>query len=112
MKKLTVTCLVSLCTIVAISQSPQKKVAAVRTRLPITIDGILNEDAWKQAPLITDLVEQRPNFGRSENPDTKSAFYLLYDDDAVYFGGILQERTKDSIAMQLAGRDEIVHGRK
>lgn len=89
------------------AQSPRKQVAAVRTNLPITLDGFLREDAWKQSPMISDFVEMRPSFGRTEDPATRTEVYLLYDDEAVYFGGINRERTKDSIATQLAGRDEV-----
>ena len=92
----------------AIAQTPQKKVAAIRTSLPITLDGILNEEAWKKASLISDFVEQRPNFGRAENPANKSEVYLLYDDEAVYFGGILHERTKDSIAVKSSKKKKLV----
>lgn len=100
-------CLLFCMSVYAHAQTPKKTTPAVRTTLPITLDGILNEDAWKQAPLIKDLVEMRPTFGQPENPDTKSELYLLYDNDAIYFGGILHERTRDSISMQLAGRDEV-----
>lgn len=107
MKQLLPACLALLCAYTSFCQTQQKTVAAVRTSLPIVLDGILSEEAWKQAPRINDFVEMRPSFGDKENPDTKTEVYLLYDDQAVYFGGILQERTRDSIAMQLAGRDEI-----
>jgi hypothetical protein len=90
----------------AFSQTAQKHVAAIRTSLPIKIDGDINEEAWKAAPLITDLVEMRPNFGKQENEKSKTEVYLLYDDNAVYFGGILHETGKDSISTQLGGRDQ------
>src|SRR5687767_13949198 len=80
---------------------------AVRVSIPVKIDGVLNEEAWKQAPLITGLIEQRPNPGKPEDPGNKSELYLTYDNEAVYFGGILHERSKDSISKQLGGRDNI-----
>ncbi len=78
---------------------------ALRTKLPVKIDGLINEEAWKQAPLITGLIEQRPTPGRPEDAGNKSELYLLYDNEAVYFGGILFENNKDSISQQLGGRD-------
>ncbi len=80
---------------------------AVRTSLQVKIDGVISEDAWKQAPLVTGLVEQRPSPGRLEGPRNKSELYLIYDNEAVYFGGMLYENSKDSIAQQLGGRDNI-----
>lgn len=91
----------------AIGQEKQIQVKAVRISSPIKIDGSINEEAWKQAPLITNLVEMRPNFGKAENEKNKTEVYLLYDDEAVYFGGFLYENNTDSISTQLSGRDGI-----
>ncbi len=84
-----------------------KQVKAARRLLPVKIDGQLQEEAWKDAAHITDMVEMRPSFGRREMPANKSDFYILYDNDAIYFGGICRETTRDSISSQLLGRDEI-----
>lgn len=88
------------------AQSPApKKLPAIRTNQPIKIDGVLNDSAWKNAPVMTDLIEFRPKVGAVENPDTKTVSYLLYDDEGIYFGGFCYERTRDSIATELVGRD-------
>jgi hypothetical protein len=92
---------------VSFAQITPKQTPATRTPLPVKIDGLLNEEAWKQAPLITGMVEMRPTPGRAENEKNKTEVYLLYDDNAVYFGGILHENNKDSISTQLSGRDGI-----
>lgn len=84
-----------------------KQIPAVRTALPVVLDGVPNEDAWKQSPVISDLIEMRPTFGRTEDPVSKSRMFLLYDNDFVYFAGYNLERTRDSVATQLAGRDEV-----
>jgi hypothetical protein len=88
------------------AQTPPQ-INAVRTNLPIKIDGDPSEEAWKLAPLITGLVEQRPTPGRSEIASNKTELWLLYDNDAVYFAGFLHEGSKDSISTQLGGRDNI-----
>ncbi|MBN8863426.1 MAG: carbohydrate binding family 9 domain-containing protein [Sphingobacteriales bacterium] len=80
---------------------------AVRTNLPITLDGKLDEAAWKEAPVISGFTEMRPHFGRTEQFANRTEVYLLYDDDAVYFAGFNHESTRDSIATQLVGRDEV-----
>src|SRR5258708_4782512 len=91
----------------AFAQDPPKQTPAIRTSLAIKIDGVIDEAAWKQAPLITGLVEMRPTPGRAEDEKNKTEVYLLYDDNAVYFGGRLYEHDKDSISTQLSGRDGI-----
>lgn len=88
------------------SQDTLKQLQAIRTTLPVKIDGILTDEAWKQAPLITGLIEMRPTFGKTEDAGSKSELYLLYDDDAIYFGGIMYDH-KDSISTQLVGRDAV-----
>jgi len=88
------------------SQAPAyKHLEAKRVTQPIKIDGLINDEAWKSAPSMTNLVEFRPRVGALENPETKTVSYLLYDDKGIYFGGFCYERTKDSIATELAGRD-------
>ncbi len=90
-----------------LAQTTSRKVAAVRTSLPIKLDGEINEEAWKTAALITDLVEMRPTFGQIEDKRNRSELYLLYNDNAIYFGGILHEASRDSISSELAGRDAV-----
>ena len=82
-----------------------KQLPAVRTSKPIKIDGLLNDEAWKDAPVMTNLVEFRPKQGTVEAPENRTVAYLLYNDEGIYFGGYCYERTKDSIATELAGRD-------
>src|SRR5215213_1845559 len=113
MKNIGILCLLLWCSFTGFAQTSikqmpagAKQTPATRTILPIKIDGNLNDEAWKTAPLITDFVEQRPTFGRRENESTKTQVYILYDDNAVYFGGLLRE-PKDSISTELSGRDNI-----
>ena len=97
--------LLLLCSI-ANAQSPKPlELPAKRTSKPVKIDGLINEEAWKDAALMTDLVEFRPTVGRKEEAANKTVAYLMYSDDGIYFGGYCYERTKDSIATELAGRD-------
>jgi hypothetical protein len=88
------------------AQSPApKELPAKRTVKTVKIDGLINEEAWKDAAAMTNLIEFRPKVGAVEAPETKTIAYLMYDDEGIYFGGYCYERTKDSIATELAGRD-------
>lgn len=94
------------CCLFATAQTPApKQLAAQRTTKPVKIDGLINDSAWRDAAVMTDLVEFRPTVGALEKPETKTIAYLMYSDEGIYFGGYCYERTKDSIATELAGRD-------
>lgn len=89
---------------IAYTQDTLKRVNAVRSNEAIKLDGVPDDAAWKTAPLISGFIEMRPNFGKPEDPATRTEVYLLYDDHAIYFGGTLYEQ-KENIATQLVGRD-------
>ena len=107
MKKLCLFCSLLIVLLELNAQNPQRHVAAIRTNSPIKIDGDITEEAWKKGAFITNLVEMRPSFGTIENTSNKTELYILYDDNAIYFGGILYEAKPDSISTELAGRDAI-----
>ena len=90
----------------SIAQSPvPRQLPAQRTTQPVKIDGLLNEAAWKDAAIMTDLVEFRPKVGAKEAQTNRTETYLMYDNEGIYFGGYCHESTKDSIAAELSGRD-------
>jgi hypothetical protein len=77
---------------------------AKRTTSVVKIDGIPNDEAWKDAAVMTDMVYFRPKAGAKEDPANKTIAYLMYNDEGIYFGGFCYERTKDSIATELTGK--------
>jgi hypothetical protein len=83
----------------------RKELPAKRTTQKVKIDGLINEAAWKDAAMMSDLTEFRPKMGAKESFENRSETWLMYDNEGIYFGGYLHERTKDSIATELAGRD-------
>lgn len=87
------------------AKAAPRLLTAQRTSASIQIDGLLNDTAWKTAPVATDFVEFRPAVGVKEAAETKTVSYLLYSDEGIYFAGFCYERSKDSIAMELKGRD-------
>jgi len=86
------------------AKSP-RQIVAKRTTQKVKIDGLLNDSAWADASIATGFVEFRPKVGALENEQNKTVTYLMYDDEGFYFGGFCYERTKDSIATELKGRD-------
>ena len=83
----------------------RKELQAKRTTQSVKIDGLITDAAWKDAALMTDLVEFRPKMGAIEAHDVRTETYLMYNDEGIFFGGYCYERTKDSIAKELSGRD-------
>ena len=83
--------------LLSFSAHAQKTLQAVRTTAKITIDGEIKEEAWKTAPLATNLIEWRPAPGIPEAEKTKTEVWLLYDDEAIYIAGFCHEQ-KDSIS--------------
>ena len=83
----------------------RKKLPAVFTTASIKIDGNLDEEAWKNAPIATGFVELRPTPGRPE--DNRTEIRILYDNKAIYVAGYLHEKSVDSISRELVGRDRI-----
>ncbi|MEO6583079.1 MAG: DUF5916 domain-containing protein, partial [Ferruginibacter sp.] len=48
----------------------------------------------------------RPNFGESEESNSLTEVKIMYDDEAIYFGGFNHEQNKSSISTELVGRDK------
>jgi hypothetical protein len=92
-------------TTTATAKTPPKELPAKRTTKPVKIDGLIDDEAWKDAAILTNFVEFRPKVGALEAPENKTVAYLMYNDEGIFFGGYCYERTKDSIATELAGRD-------
>ncbi len=92
----------------AFTQTPViKELPAARTVETIKIDGFLNEEAWKTAPVAKDFIEMRPVFGNPENENSKTEVYILYDNNSVYIAGYCHETSTDSISKELVGRDRV-----
>ena len=84
-----------------------RQMRAIKTDATFKIDGDISEEAWKKCPPITNLIEFRPDPGAGESYENRSEFYLLYDDNYIYFAGYCHERTADSVSRELVGRDRI-----
>ncbi len=83
----------------------QRQVQIKRTSAAFTIDGQLSEAQWKEAPLADKFVELRPTPFKPEDAGNATEIYFLYSNEGVYIGGYCHERSKDSIASELIGRD-------
>ncbi|MGH7508928.1 MAG: DUF5916 domain-containing protein [Gemmatimonadales bacterium] len=89
------------------SGDPEKSaVLASRAGGAIELDGTLSEAAWSAGSAVTDFTQREPDEGAPATERTEVR--VLYDDDALYVGARLYDRSPDSIMAQLARRDRVV----
>lgn len=99
------TLLLLLASVSAAAQSEKKKLAVKKITTAIKLDGEITEPEWKQAEAATKFIALRPAPFVPESPDNFTEVYFLYNNDGIYIGGYLHEKSKDSIASELIGRD-------
>lgn len=73
-----------------------KSFRIVRASTPPTIDGQLDDDVWSEAAVVDDFHQSQPIEGAE--PTEHTTVYVLYDDDAIYVGGRMLDRTPDQIS--------------
>jgi hypothetical protein len=78
-------------------------VAAVRITEKITLDGKLDEPAWRLAPAAKDFIQLRPNNGAPAREQTEVR--VLYDDDNLYVGVIAFDSDPAHVTLKSLQRD-------
>jgi Domain of unknown function (DUF5916)/Carbohydrate family 9 binding domain-like len=106
MQKLTFTllCFVFIAQNVFAQLAEKRIIPATRTTGKITIDGILDEPEWKNAPAATDFVFSWPTPGKKATQKTVAR--IVYDDFALYVSAYCYDTKADSIAKVLNKRDD------
>jgi hypothetical protein len=77
---------------------------AVRTTMPVTVDGRLDEPAWRLAPVASGFLQRDPDQGEPATEPTE--LRILFDDRALYVGVRLHDDEPSRIVRQLSRRDE------
>ncbi|NEM96126.1 DUF5916 domain-containing protein [Pontibacter burrus] len=85
--------------------APRKELTAQRVTTAPKIDGVLDEPEWQQAQIATDFIQNRPNPGPKERFPTQVK--IMYDDEAIYVGAVMQDAAPDSIFKSLSQRDDL-----
>src|SRR5881296_1740470 len=83
----------------------QLDVRVPRIETTVHIDGVLDEDVWKQAALLTGFSEYRPVDSRPAEDSTQ--VLVFYSSDAIYFGICAFEKHGNVVRATLADRDKI-----
>ncbi len=68
------------------------------------IDGVLNDDAWKDVKVISDFKQFFPYYDNAASQKTEVK--MVYDNTAIYVSAMLYDTSPDSIAHQLGNRDD------
>ncbi|MGB1042773.1 MAG: DUF5916 domain-containing protein [Tenacibaculum sp.] len=85
----------------------RKKINATRVTTPPRIDGIIDEDAWTNAPTAKNFVMMRPTNGEAEKDTHKTTVKLVYDDNAVYISAVMNDPEPSKIPKEFVNRDNI-----
>ena len=97
--------LISLFSVSSILGQEKKTLQIERTDTPIKIDGILDDDGWKNAMEAKDFTQFRPAMGIKETQGEHTIVKMTYDNDAIYISAYLYDDPK-LIMNQMNGRDE------
>jgi hypothetical protein len=81
----------------------QKRLHATRTGVPPTIDGRLDDSAWKTITPDTRFTQNFPDEGKA--PSQRTELYVLYDDRALYIGVRAWDTNAPGIVQRLTRRD-------
>ena len=75
----------------AAAQTPAatKTLRAHRITAPVRVDGVLDDEAWRQADAIDDFVQQDPHV--NEPASERTEVRVLVDREAVYFGFVCHD---------------------
>jgi len=71
------------------------------------IDGILDDDAWKNAAIATDFSERQPVNGRPIPDSLRTEVKIIYNDLGIYFGATMFDPNPHLIPRELTERDQI-----
>jgi hypothetical protein len=85
-------------------RKPAHVLHAVRTEEKIAIDGVLNDDAWKQVPIELDFTQRDPIEGVA--PSERTEIQVAYDDSSLYVGVRMHDNEPKRIVRQLSRRDD------
>ena len=83
----------------------RKRIKTTRITKPPKIDGILSDDAWKNAEICKDFVILRPDNGKPAPKEYQTEVRVVYDDTAIYIAAMMLDPDPKGIPMEFATRD-------
>ncbi|MFY8097272.1 MAG: DUF5916 domain-containing protein [Flavobacterium sp.] len=83
----------------------KKKLQARRLSSSIKLDGKLDEEVWKTAPIANHFFGFEPDNGKIEPDTLKTEVKILYDDHALYIAATLYDSQPNKILKEITERD-------
>ena len=83
-------------------EGPAAKASVTSSSVPITLDGLLNEPAWRDAPVLK-LTQQAPKPGQPTPYETQVR--VIVTSDRIYFGFTCKDPDPRRIAIHTMRRD-------
>ena len=71
----------------------------------ITIDGKINEEIWKTAPVASDFIMFEPDNGKPISQGKRTEAKVLYDNNALYISALLYDDEPTKISKEVTNRD-------
>ena len=99
------TLLLSILLSTLISYAQKKVLQTQRSNENILIDGKLDENSWKNAPIASDFVMFEPDNGKPIPEEKKTEIKILYNNDAIYIGALMRDDEPNKILKEISQRD-------
>ena len=87
------------------TQKNKKTVTTQRVAIAPTIDGDLDDLAWKDAQIATNFVMLKPTMGVKTPQELRTDVKVVYDDRAIYIAAYLFDDKPNEIPMEFTTRD-------
>ncbi|WP_196849904.1 DUF5916 domain-containing protein [Flavobacterium sp. CG_9.10] len=71
----------------------------------INIDGKIDENIWKSAPIATDFIMFQPDNGKPIPENKRTEIKVLYDNDAIYVAALMYDNEPKKILKEITQRD-------
>lgn len=86
------------------AQDSLKTIKALRITTSPRIDGLLDDEVWKNAQPVSEFIQNQPMEGNPVSQRTEVK--IVYDDYAIYVGAMMYDTAPDSILHELGTRDD------
>ena len=87
--------------------SDKKKYNTERVQITPKIDGVLNDNTWKNLDIANEFTQIKPNNGNLERYNQRTEVKMCYDAKNIYFGIMMYDNSPDSILRELTKRDNL-----
>lgn len=88
-----------------LSNAQRKSLLAISVAENITVDGKLEEEIWKTAPIGSDFIMFAPDNGKFADESKKTNVQVVYNNDAIYIAATMYDSEPAKILKEITQRD-------